>query len=137
MKKSDMKSYMIVINGYGDMLLLLKGKDIDNDWFVVGTPTEEELDEDISAVFYKEREFNDDLININDPIASITDVYDSIPLQFPFVLNVEDLYDKYKPELVWEREPSVISKSKLESFSSNKDVMTYISSIVPPYRIVE
>lgn len=51
MKKSDMKSYMIVINGYGDMLLLLKGKDIDNDWFVVGTPTEEELDEDISAVF--------------------------------------------------------------------------------------
>nr|DAF70842.1 MAG TPA: hypothetical protein [Caudoviricetes sp.] len=137
MKKSDMKSYMIVINGYGDMLLLLEGKDIDNDWFVVGTPTEEELDEDISAVFYKEREFNDDLININDPIASITDVYDSIPLQFPFVLNVEDLYDKYKPELVWEREPSVISKSKLESFSSNKDVMTYISSIVPPYRIVE
>lgn len=137
MKKSDMKSYMIVINGYGDMLLLLEGKDIDNDLFVVGTPTEEELDEDISAVFYKEREFNDDLININDPIASITDVYDSIPLQFPFVLNVEDLYDKYKPELVWEREPSVISKSKLESFSSNKDVMTYISSIVPPYRIVE
>lgn len=137
MKKSDMKSYMIVINGYGDMLLLLEGKDIDNDWFVVGAPTEEELDEDISAVFYKEREFNDDLININDPIASITDVYDSIPLQFPFVLNVEDLYDKYKPELVWEREPSVISKSKLESFSSNKDVMTYISSIVPPYRIVE
>lgn len=137
MKKSDMKSYMIVINGYGDMLLLLEGKDIDNDWFVVGTPTEEELDEDISAVFYKEREFNDDLININDPIASITDVYDSIPLQFPFVLNVEDLYDKYKPELVWEREPSVISKSKLESLSSNKDVMTYISSIVPPYRIVE
>lgn len=137
MKKSDMKSYMIVINGYGDMVLLLESKGIDNDWFVVGTPTEEELDEDISAVFYKEREFNDDLININDPIASITDVYDSIPLQFPFVLNVEDLYDKYKPELVWEREPSVISKSKLESFSSNKDVMTYISSIVPPYRIVE
>jgi hypothetical protein len=137
MKKSDMKSYMIVVNGYGDMLLLLEDKDIDNDWFVVGTPTEEELDEDISAVFYKEREFNDNLININDPIASITDVYDSIPLQFPFVLNVEDLYDKYKPELVWEREPSVISKSKLESFSSNKDVMTYISSIVPPYRIVE
>lgn len=137
MKKSDMKSYMIVINGYGNMLLLLESKGIDNDWFVVGTPTEEELDEDISAVFYKEREFNDDLININDPIASITDVYDSIPLQFPFVLNVEDLYDKYKPELVWEREPSVISKSKLESFSSNKDVMTYISSIVPPYRIVE
>lgn len=137
MKKSDMKNYMIVVNGYGDMLLLLEGKDIDNDWFVVGTPTEEELDEDMSAVFYKEREFNDDLININDPIASITDVYDSIPLQFPFVLNVENLYDKYKPELVWEREPSVISKSKLESFSSNKDVMTYISSIVPPYRIVE
>lgn len=53
MKKSDMKSYMIVVNGYGDMLLLLEGKDIDNDWFVVGTPTEEELDEDISAVFIK------------------------------------------------------------------------------------
>lgn len=51
MKKSDMKSYMIVVNGYGDMLLLLEDKDIDNDWFVVGTPTEEELDEDISAVF--------------------------------------------------------------------------------------
>lgn len=137
MKKSDMKSYMIVVNGYGDMLLLLESKDIDNDWFVVGTPTEEELDEDIRVAFYKGREFNDDLININDPIASITYVYDSIPLQFPFVLNVEDLYDKYKPELVWEREPSVISKSKLESFSSNKDVMAYINSIVPPYRIVE
>lgn len=137
MKKSDMKSCMIVVNGYGDMLLLLEDKDIDNDWFVVGTPTEEELDEDISAVFYKEREFNDDLININDPIASIISAYNSIPLQCPFVLNVEDLYDKYKPELVWEREPSVISKSKLESFSSNKDVMAYINSIVPPYRIVE
>lgn len=91
----------------------------------------------MSAVFYKEREFNDDLININDPIASIIGVYNSIPLQLPFVLNVEDLYDKYKPELVWEREPSVISKSKLESFSSNEDVMAYINGIVPPYRIVE
>lgn len=137
MKKSDMKSYMIVVNGYGDMLLLLECKGIDNDWFVVGTPTEEELDEDRSVVFYKEREFNDDLININDPIASIIGVYNSIPLQFPFVLNVKDLYDKYKPELVWEREPSVISKSKLESFSSNEDVMAYINGIVPPYRIVE
>lgn len=75
MKKSDMKSYMIVVNGYGDMLLLLESKDIDNDWFVVGTPTEEELDEDIRVAFYKGREFNDDLININDPIASITYVY--------------------------------------------------------------
>lgn len=43
----------------------------------------------------------------------------------------------HKPELVWEREPSVISKSKLESFSSNEDVMAYINGIVPPYRIVE
>lgn len=137
MKKSDMKNYMIVYNGYGDMLLLLEDNHIDNDWFVVGTPIEEELDEDMSAVFYKEREFNDDLINISDPIASIIGVYNSIPLQLPFVLNVEDLYDKYKPELVWEREPSVVSKSKLESFSSNEDVMAYINGIVPPYRIVE
>lgn len=137
MKKSDMKNHMIVYNGYGDMLLLLEDNHIDNDWFVVGTPIEEELDEDMSAVFYKEREFNDDLININDPIASIIGVYNSIPLQLPFVLNVEDLYDKYKPELVWEREPSVISKSKLEGFSSNEDVMAYINGIVPPYRIVE
>ena len=137
MKKSDMKKYMIVCNGYGDMLLLLEDNHIDNDWFVVGTPIEEELYEDMSAVFYKEREFNDDLININDPIASIISVYNSIPLQLPFVLNVEDLYDKYKPELVWEREPSVVSKSKLESFSSNEDVMAYINGIVPPYRIVE
>lgn len=137
MKKSDMKNYMIVYNGYGDMLLLLKDNHIDNDWFVVGTPIEEELDEDMSAVFYKEREFNDDLININDPIASIVGVYNSVPLKLPFVLNVEDLYDKYKPELVWEREPSVVSKSKLESFSSNEDVMAYINGIVPPYRIVE
>lgn len=137
MKKSDMKNNMIVYNGYGDMLLLLEDNHIDNDWFVVGTPIEEELYEDMSAVFYKEREFNDDLININDPIASIISVYNSIPLQLPFVLNVEDLYDKYKPELVWEREPSVISKSKLESFSSNEDVMAYINGIVPPYRIVE
>lgn len=137
MKKSDMKNYMIVYNGYGDMLLLLEDNHIDNDWFVVSTPIEEELDEDMSAVFYKEREFNDDLINISDPIASIIGVYNSIPLQLPFVLNVEDLYDKYKPELVWEREPSVVSKSKLESFSSNEDVMAYINGIVPPYRIVE
>lgn len=137
MKKSDMKNHMIVYNGYGDMLLLLEDNHIDNDWFVVGTPIEEELDEDMSAVFYKEREFNDDLININDPIASIIGVYNSIPLQLPFVLNVEDLYDKYKPELVWEREPSVVSKSKLESFSSNEDAMAYINGIVPPYRIVE
>lgn len=137
MKKSDMKNYMIVYNGYGDMLLLLEDNHIDNDWFVVGTPIEEELDEDMSAVFYKEREFNDDLINISDPIASIIGVYNSIPLQLPFVLNVEDLYDKYKPELVWEREPSVVSKSKLESLSSNEDVMAYINGIVPPYRIVE
>lgn len=137
MKKSDMKNHMIVYNGYGDMLLLLEDNHIDNDWFVVGTPIEEELDEDMSAVFYKEREFNDDLININDPIASIIGVYNSIPLQLPFVLNVEDLYDKYKPELVWEREPSVVSKSKLEIFSSNEDAMAYINGIVPPYRIVE
>lgn len=137
MKKSDMKNHMIVYNGYGDMLLLLEDNHIDNDWFVVGTPIEEELDEDMSAVFYKEQEFNDDLINIEDPIASIVGVYNSIPLQFPFVLNVEDLYDKYKPELVWEREPSVVSKSKLESFSSNEDAMAYVNGIVPPYRIVE
>lgn len=137
MKKSDMKNNMIVYNGYGDMLLLLEDNHIDNDWFVVGTPIEEELYEDMSAVFYKEREFNDDLININGPIASIISVYSSIQLQPPFILNVEDLYDKYKPELVWERDPSVVSKSKLESFSSNEDAMAYINGIVPPYRIVE
>lgn len=137
MKKSDMKNYMIVVNGYGDMLLLLESKTINNNWFIIGTPTEEELEEDRSVVFYDGREFNDDLININDPIASITDVYNSIPLQFPFVLNVEDLYDKYKPEHLWEREPSEIAFSKLKSFSSNEEIMKYISSIVPPYIIVD
>lgn len=145
MKKSDLKNCMIVRNGYGELFLLLKNKCDNNYWVIVSSSIDEEYgscwyDEDDSPIEFEADDFDDYLVNIEDPISSIIEVYEPIPIKFPLVLGVDslyDLYDKYKPELVWEREPSIVSKSKLESFSSNKEAMEYIDSIVPPYLIVE
>lgn len=140
MKKADLKKFMIVRNGYGNLFILLSYNN--NEWAIGRGLTDEEYesglyDDCYVPIGYEHYEFNDDLVHVEDPIASITKIYDSIPVKFPFELDVESLYDKYKPKLLWEREPTPVSLDKLNGFQSNKEVLEYIGTIVPPYIIVE
>lgn len=137
MKKSDLKNFMIVRTGDTDYMSLLMELN-DGDWMIIRSPSEEEWDlYDEAPIGLMGNEFNDELIYINDPALSIIEVYDSIPLTCPFDLIVEELYDEYKPKLLWKREPSKLSKSKLEGFATKEEFMSYVSSLVPPYFIVE
>lgn len=139
MKKSDLKQFMLVQTGYNsDFYIVLEDKN--EDFFLFRTPTEKELEEDENAdpdVFLS-CEFDDNLVCIEYKEHSIVSVYDSIPVDFPLkIYSVEDLYNKYKPTLLWKRECSPISISKIKSFKDDEDRMNYINSIVPPYIAVE
>ena len=135
MKKEDLKNLMIVINGLEEMFIILGRK---NDFALIKEIKENKEGND-EIYGFESYQFNEDLICIEDIPSSIIEVYDCLPIKslFEFNLNVEKLFNKYEPKLLWKREPSPLSKSKLESFSNNEDAMKYINSIVPPYIIVD
>ena len=59
-----------------------------------------------------------------------------VKLTFPFELNVEDIFTKQKPELLWKREATLVSKRVLNKMNK-KQMQKYLSNIVYPCIIVE
>ena len=144
MKKADLKNFMIVCNGLDEMFIVFKGKT--DEWLMVRDLDEfeeeeyyEEYGDDAEPTLssYESEEFNDDLVHVDKPPFSIIEVYDTLPIEPPFNLCVKELYEKYKPKLLWKREPSTLSISKLQSFKTTEEMKSYIDSIVPPYLTVE
>ena len=135
MKKEDLKNLMIVINGLEEMFLILGDKNN----FVMIKEIKEDKEGNDEIYGFEADQFNEDLICIEDIPSSIIEIYDCLPIKSPFefYLNVEKLFNKYEPKLLWKRDPSPLSKSKLESFNNNENAMKYVNSIVQPYIIVE
>lgn len=142
MKSADLKNFMIVINGLEEMFLVIKGGEWHSDeWIIIRDLDEEELElcnvvEDGMRMFESE-DFDDDLIcTYNKPI-SITEVYESLPIEVPFDVDIKGLFNKHKPKLLWKRKPSNLSVSKLYSFETDEERWEYVNSLVPPYYTVE
>lgn len=120
MKKSDIMDYMIVEIGYEDGRYIVMGNSI--------------VDDELKG--FSLDDFNEDLIHKKEKPYSISKVYEPVKLTFPFELNVEDIFTKQKPELLWKREATLISKRVLNKMNK-KQMQKYFSNIVYPCIIVE
>lgn len=120
MKKSDIKDYMIVETGYEDGRYIVMGNSI--------------VDDELMG--FSLDDFDEDLIHKKEKPYSISKVYEAVKITFPFELNVEDIFKKYHPKLLWKREATPISKKVLERMSK-KQMQKYLSEIVYPCVIVE
>lgn len=117
---------MIVETGYDDCkYLVMKG-------CIVRLDDNDELDGFLLD------EFDENLIHIECRPFSIYKVYESIyqTLESEFRLDVEEIFHKHKPKLLWEREPTPVSQKYLE-FLSEKEVEEYVMNLVYPCIKVE
>lgn len=139
MKKRDLKNLMVVCNGIEEMFVVIKGEA--DEWILLRDLDESEQDknncEEDGLRAFESIDFNDDLVCVCDKPLSIIQVYDSLSIELPFELSVKELFEKHKPKLLWEREPSILSMSKIRSFNTNEAKLEYINSFVPPYFLVE
>ena len=120
MKKSDIKDFIIVETGYdNEKLIIMAGKVVDD-----------ELNG------YSLDDFDDDLVNKKHKPESISKVYAPVKLKFPFELSIEKIFAKQKPQLLWEREPTKVSK-KLLSNMDKKQMEKYMQGIIYPCVIVD
>lgn len=120
MKKSDIRDYMIVETGFDNFRYLVMGKSI--------------VDDELKG--FSLDDFDENLVHKKEKFYSISKVYEPVKLSFPFELNVEDIFRKQNPRLLWKRKPTPISKKVLDSM--NKEQMQkYLSEIVYPCVIVE
>lgn len=67
---------------------------------------------------------------------SISRVYESVKLKFPFEMNIEKIFMAQNPKCVWERKPTPLSKKALSRIKKS-EVQKYIMSLVYPCVIVE
>ena len=120
MKKSDIKNYMIVETAHDDCkYIVMKGSVVDD-----------------NLEGFSLNDFDENLVHKKEKFYSISKVYEPVKLSFPFELNVEDIFKKQNPRLLWKRKPTPISKKVLDSM--NKEQMQkYLSEIVYPCVIVE
>jgi len=121
MKKSELKKYMIVETGY------------DNKKYLVVCNT---LIDDNLKGYDLDFCFDDDLINKKFKPESISKVYEPVPLHLPFHLDIEKIFEEYKPKLLWERKPTKVSKKLLSSMNEEQG-MEYLNGLVFPILIVE
>lgn len=120
MKKSDIRNYMIVEIGFDDCRYLVMGKSI--------------VDDELKG--FSLDDFDENLVHKKEKPYSISKVYEAVELTFPFELNIEDIFKKQNPKLLWKRKPTPISKKGLDNM--NKEQMQqYLSGIVYPCVIVE
>ena len=141
MNKNDLRNFMIVRDGL-DMLFLVIMNDETHKGLVTrnytedeqNDMTEEELNETLPL--YELDEFDNNFVHIEKPVWSIVEVYDCLPIEPPFNLDVEELFNKYQTKLLWKRDASPLSLSKLKSFGTEEEQKNYIESIVPPYIVV-
>lgn len=126
MKKKDLRNFMIVRNGLENLFIVFKGKT--DEWIMV-------RDAEESIESFESFDFDDNLVYKDKPL-SIIEIYEAVPIEVPFDLCIQKIYEQYKPKLLWKREASPVSKKKLENIPKNK-LMDYFSNIVPPYLITE
>lgn len=120
MTKSDIKDYMIVVTGFDDCkYLVLNGKLIDN-----------------TLQGFSLEDFDDDLVNEAEKPYSISKVYDVVKVDIPFELNVEEIFEKQKPQLLWKRKPTPISLKYLKSLKKSK-IQEYMMNVIYPCVTVE
>lgn len=134
MKKNELRMFMFVENGMGEMFIVFNNDNNDDGRWVLVRNALVSGGENFAL---ESCEFTDELVHIKEPTLSIIKVYDSVKLVTPFELNADELFKKYNPKLLWERKPSPVSKKVLKGFKSEKVAMKYIKSIVPPYIIVD
>lgn len=126
MKKSDIKNYMIVETGYDDCkYLVIKGCIV-------------RLDDNGDLEGFLLKEFDEDLIHIECKPFSIHKIYGSVQqtLESEFKLDVEEIFNKHKPKLLWKREPTPVSQKYLESLQES-EVEEYVMNLVYPCIKVE
>ena len=120
MKKSGIKDYMIVETGFENQkYLVLKGKLVDD-----------ELNG------YSLDDFNDDLTHKTHKPESISAVYAPVDIEFPFELDIEEIFSVQNPKVLWKRKPTKLSR-KLLSKMDEKQGKKYIDKLVFPVVIVE
>lgn len=120
MKKSEIRDYMIVETGYEDGRYLVMGKSI--------------VDDEMKG--FSLDDFDENLVHKKEKPYSISKVYEAVKITFPFELNVEDIFTKQNPKLLWKREPTPVSKRVLEHMDK-KQMQKYLSNIVYPCVIVD
>lgn len=117
---------MIVETGYDDCkYLVLKGCIV-------------RLDDNDELEGFLLDEFDDDLVHIECKPFSIYKVYESVyrTLESEFRLDVEEIFNKHNPKLLWERRPTPVSQKYLESLPK-KEVEEYVMNLVYPCIKVE
>ena len=120
MNKSDIKDYMIVVTGFDKCkYLVLNGKLVDD-----------------NLQGFSLDDFDDDLVNIVEKLYSISKVYDAVKIEIPFELNVEEIFEKQNPRLLWERDATPISLKYLKTLKK-QDVREYLKNTVYPCVTVE
>lgn len=137
MKNFELDNFMIVRDGFKNLYIVLKGET--HQWMIVRDLNEleqKECDDDCLGCF-EWSDFNEDLVHKENLTFSITEVYESLSIKPPFDLCVNDLFEEYKPKLLWKREPSLISHSVLRTFKTAEDMSNYLDNFVPPYIIVD
>ena len=120
MKKSDLKEFMIVETGYdNEKLIVMAGKVVDD-----------ELNG------YSLDDFTDELVNKIHKPESISKVYEPVSLSYPFELNIEKIFSEQKPQIIWEREPTKVSKQLINNMPK-KQMEKYIQGVTYPVRIID
>ena len=120
MKKSDIKDYMIVETGFDNCRYLVMRKSI--------------VDAELKG--FSLDDFDENLVHKKEKPYSISKVYEAVKLTFPFELNVEDIFTKQNPRLLWKRDATPVSKRILSNMNK-KQMQEYFSKIVYPCIIVE
>lgn len=120
MRKSDIKDYMIVETGYGECRYLVMGNSI--------------VDDELKG--FSLDDFDENLVHKKEKPYSISKVYEAVKITFPFELNVEDIFTKQNPKLLWKREVTPVSKKVLK-YMDKKQMQKYLSNIVYPCKIIE
>ena len=142
MNKNDLRNFMIVRNGLDELFLVAANDETHKGLCFRDYNEEEQIEmgeewDGESIPCFDLDELDDNLVYIDKPPMSIVEVYDVLPIEPPFNLEVEKLFNEYKPKLLWEREPSPLSKSKMCACKTEEDLRSCIGTIVPPYIIVE
>lgn len=123
MKKDEIKDFMIVETGYDDeKFLVLNGVLVNN-----------ELEG------YALDDFDDELVNKEFRPASISKVYESVKLTLPFELDIENILEKQKPNVLWKRKPMEISLKYLESLEEEirEQFLEELDNFIYPIMFVE
>lgn len=81
-------------------------------------------------------DFDENLVHKKEKPYSISKVYEPVKLSLPFILNVEQIFKKQKPKLLWKREATPVSKRILDNMDKNQ-LQKYLSDIVYPFIVVE